>query len=312
MNPAPTVGVGSAVASGTNVDMPYIAEGLRPLAVAIDQLAQLEGNPRVGDVPAIARSMAVFGQRKPIVVRDKGDGTLEIEAGNHQAQAATMLRGFAGRLFEARSTKDKKRYDAALADFTESFGQMAADQLAGWVDEAIKEGEGSLPFARLAAVRCDDDRTMALAFAMADNRTAALGTEDPAALIDILTVLHDEDGLLGVTGYDEDDLDDLAKLLGNEGGFGRDGDYGTAIEGLLTPGDRRAAYDAAGVRSLVMSFGLAQYAWVTRKMADLRREKGLESNSDLLLAFVSEAVGEEPPKLDEDDVSESSESEDVA
>lgn len=64
-----------------------IIENLRPLAVPVGSLRLLEGNPRVGDVDAVAASLARFGQRKPIVARS--DGT--VVAGNHTLQAARSL-----------------------------------------------------------------------------------------------------------------------------------------------------------------------------------------------------------------------------
>lgn len=64
-----------------------IAEGLLPLAVPIGKVRALPGNPRTGDVAAVARSYARFGQRKPIVARTNG----QIVSGNHQWQAAKTL-----------------------------------------------------------------------------------------------------------------------------------------------------------------------------------------------------------------------------
>jgi len=64
-----------------------IAPDLRPLAQPIDNLSLLPGNPRRGDIEAVARSYERFGQRKPIVARR--DGT--VIAGNHQLQAARSL-----------------------------------------------------------------------------------------------------------------------------------------------------------------------------------------------------------------------------
>ena len=64
-----------------------IAPDLQPLAVPIDDLKPLPGNPRRGDVEAVMRSYEKFGQRKPIVARR--DGT--IIAGNHQLEAARRL-----------------------------------------------------------------------------------------------------------------------------------------------------------------------------------------------------------------------------
>jgi hypothetical protein len=64
-----------------------IADDLQPLARPIDTLHLLDGNPRRGDVEAVARSYQRFGQRKPIVARR--DGT--VIAGNHQLLAARSL-----------------------------------------------------------------------------------------------------------------------------------------------------------------------------------------------------------------------------
>lgn len=65
-----------------------IVDGLAPLAVDVDSLTALPGNPRKGDVDAVAASLERFGQRKPIVVR-ASDRT--IVAGNHTWLAARKL-----------------------------------------------------------------------------------------------------------------------------------------------------------------------------------------------------------------------------
>lgn len=67
-----------------------IAESLRALAVPIDGLTLLPGNPRRGDVEAVARSLVAFGQRKPVVVRRDG----VVIAGNHTTMAARDLLGW--------------------------------------------------------------------------------------------------------------------------------------------------------------------------------------------------------------------------
>lgn len=64
-----------------------IAQGLAPLAVPVGNLELLSGNPRRGDIDAIARSLAAFGQRKPIVATAAGT----VIAGNHTLQAARQL-----------------------------------------------------------------------------------------------------------------------------------------------------------------------------------------------------------------------------
>lgn len=68
-----------------------IHPALAELAYPIEKLSPLEGNPRSGDVAAVARSYARFGQRKPIVARRRDDGTCEVVAGNHQLAAAREL-----------------------------------------------------------------------------------------------------------------------------------------------------------------------------------------------------------------------------
>jgi ParB-like chromosome segregation protein Spo0J len=68
-----------------------IHESLADLAVDVETLLPLPGNPRRGDVEAIATSYDEFGQVKPIVVRPNEDGTATVIAGNHQLQAAKLL-----------------------------------------------------------------------------------------------------------------------------------------------------------------------------------------------------------------------------
>jgi DNA modification methylase len=74
---------------------PNIAPQLLPLATPIDELHSLAGNPRRGNVDAVAKSYARFGQQKPIVVRIEKDedGTERkvVLAGNHQLAAARKL-----------------------------------------------------------------------------------------------------------------------------------------------------------------------------------------------------------------------------
>jgi site-specific DNA-methyltransferase (adenine-specific) len=64
-----------------------IIDGLKPLATSIEKLKLLPGNPRRGNIEAVAKSLDAFGQRKPIVALT--DGT--IIAGNHTLQAAQSL-----------------------------------------------------------------------------------------------------------------------------------------------------------------------------------------------------------------------------
>jgi hypothetical protein len=71
----------------------HIAEPLVGLASPVENLTELPGNPRRGDVDAIARSLRVFGQRKPVTARktgtdEHGNPVGYVSAGNHTLLAA--------------------------------------------------------------------------------------------------------------------------------------------------------------------------------------------------------------------------------
>jgi hypothetical protein len=68
-----------------------INPALQDLALPVELLEPLPGNPRIGNVDAIAASYKEFGQVKPIVVKAQPDGTYVVVAGNHQLQAVKRL-----------------------------------------------------------------------------------------------------------------------------------------------------------------------------------------------------------------------------
>lgn len=69
-----------------------ISADIAGLAFPLDRLDLLEDNPRQGDVEAVMRSYARFGQRKPITARPTAGGDRgEVTAGNHQVLAAGRL-----------------------------------------------------------------------------------------------------------------------------------------------------------------------------------------------------------------------------
>lgn len=70
----------------------YISEDLRALAYPIDKLELLPGNPRKGNVEAVAKSLEAFGQRKPVVARRKEGSDIGIVlAGNTTLQGGRRL-----------------------------------------------------------------------------------------------------------------------------------------------------------------------------------------------------------------------------
>jgi hypothetical protein len=95
--------------------MSGIHPSLKSLAVNVDTLDYLEGNPRIGNVDAIMASYQEFGQVKPIVAKRNEDGTATVIAGNHQLEAAINL-GWEEIAVIFLDADDKRAIAFALAD----------------------------------------------------------------------------------------------------------------------------------------------------------------------------------------------------
>lgn len=93
-----------------------IPDELTPFLVPVESLSELPGNPRRGDVEAVKRSYARFGQRKPIVARRERDGTAVVVAGNHQLKAARELGWDSIAVVWADDLSDDEARGFALAD----------------------------------------------------------------------------------------------------------------------------------------------------------------------------------------------------
>lgn len=165
------------------------------------------------------------------------------------------------------------------------------------------EATASGGFEWVAGVLVEDDHITEKAYAIIDNRAQELGWNDPALLSQmLLDIREDDDALFAFTGYDGDDLDDLLREVGSLGDVlspddpdawskNRSGtdtsEFGTVRPGL-NAGERREAYEAASVRSLVLSYDMGQYVWLTEHLAHLRREFGVDNNADAILELVSD------------------------
>ncbi|WP_438980342.1 DNA methyltransferase, partial [Polynucleobacter sp.] len=155
--------------------MTGIVENLQTLAAPLDELHLLEGNPRVGDVDAVAASLARFGQRKPIVART--DGT--VIAGNHTLQAARQLgwthiavvrvddddataKAFA--LADNRTAElggyDDVALEAMVRDVLEFDAELLADT--GWAGEDLEALLASVDIEELPPVEADPDAVPAV------------------------------------------------------------------------------------------------------------------------------------------------------
>lgn len=129
----------------------HIIEALRPFEVPIDSVKELPGNPRRGSVNAVAKSLARFGQRKPVVVR-KADRA--IIAGNHTWKAARSL-GWDTIAAVVIDVSEQDAHAYALADNRTS-------DLGGYDDELLSRLLLSLrePFAGTGYEQRDLDRLL--------------------------------------------------------------------------------------------------------------------------------------------------------
>lgn len=174
--------------STTENDQHDVADALQPLLVPVERLSNLEGNPRVGDVDAVMRSYARFGQRKPIVARRRSEygqpDAGEVIAGNHQLEAARRL-GWSHIAVVWVDDDDRTAKAFALAD------NRTADK-GYYDDEAL--------VAMLQEVALDPDLFEASSWTLADLDTRSARftpADDQTAELDVrfgvLVELDDED-----------------------------------------------------------------------------------------------------------------------
>jgi hypothetical protein len=126
----------------------------------------------------------------------------------------------------------------------------------------------------------EEDVSEQLAYALADNRTARAGEDDPGLLLAMLERIDDHHGI----GYEPDDIADLRAAMQEDDGsrFGATG----VTEGEPAYADLVDDYTAKGIRSLVLDFPLADFEWIVEHADAVRRELGVETNAGLFLALL--------------------------
>jgi len=110
-------------------------------------------------------------------------------------------------------------------------------------DGTVIAGNGTLGAMRILGYKevviaeTELDGEEAVAFSIADNRTAELATWDDVALTEALDQLNED--LLPATGYDESELDELIKSMDPEdvGAPGEGGDYQEFLKDLEEDGE---------------------------------------------------------------------------
>jgi DNA modification methylase len=110
-------------------------------------------------------------------------------------------RGNVEAVMESYRTFGQRKPVVALRDGTVIAGnhQLEAARRLGWTE--------------IAVVYVEDDDTTAKAYALADNRTAELGTYDNFDLAQMLKAVSVDEALFDATGYTDKDLKDLLKAI---------------------------------------------------------------------------------------------------
>ncbi|AGT12737.1 ParB-like partition protein [Mycobacterium phage Reprobate] len=235
-------------------------------SIAPSQLNLFHKNPRKGDVSAIASSLRRHTQYKPITA-NIGTHTgrpNEVLAGNHTLLAFRDL---------AEAEPGEKAWQKMLVH---------------WVD-------------------VDDD--LAERIVVADNQTGQLGGFDTAELLGLLEGFgEDIEGL----GFTDADISDLTALYEEQNPltvvdpFNGDDtperkpflDPETGLMNVKDITTNASEYAEQTARMVVMSLPVPQFVWAQEQMTKLRAERGVETNSDLLLSLLSEVTGETPPDAD--------------
>lgn len=233
------------------------------------ELRPLEGNPRIGDIPALKESLRRSGQFRSLVV-NKGGQTgrpLEVLAGNHTLAALLELRD---------EEPDNPRWQKVSVDIVD-------------VDD---EGAKIIVAAdnRIGALGSFDDVKLAELLAGLDDLDGTGYTGD------------DLDDLMALIEEDETDLDDGAPV--DDGPPARTG-AGEGLDDGMTRShpleDTAEGYAARPTRMVIFQYSLDLYVWVQQKLEAYAEGEGLFSNADALVRLLEENSGETAPAEPEDD-----------
>lgn len=221
--------------------------------VPIGDLTPHPRNPQQGDVKAVAAAIAADGWHGTVTVRKLLNPVeLQILVGHTRWRALQKLQA------------DGATIDGTLLDYDALAARVALPP-AGQVPIQIVEVDD------VAAVRK----------MLADNRASALSLVDTSELQSVLAELAAVGALYGSL-YDAKEYDRLANAAER---FARD----TASEGL-TPGDRLAAFKAAGLRSVILPMDAPDYDVLTGQLNRLREAFGVATVSEAARRAVQDAV----------------------
>lgn len=216
------------------------------IRVKLNDLIPWADNYNVGDIGAIALSIRKFGFNN---VPRIWNG-LNLRAGNHTALA----------LVQIRHEGPKPALDRQFPP------QHVYVEDGEWYIDCMDLGDLS-----------DEEAT---AFAIADNRDAALASQDETALLKHLIRLSEQDeGLLLATGYDGDDMEALRKMLGQPI-VGEDFNK--------TPHEALDFYLNGNIKQIVLYYDPATYLSVVERLTKVMMDNNLDSNTSTVIHLLDE------------------------
>lgn len=206
----------------------------------LDDLILWEDNYNQGDVGAIALSIRRTGFNN---VPRVWNG-LNLRAGNHTVMALRLIR------------KD---------------GPQPGDRAFPPAHVYIEDGEWTVDVMGLG----DLTETEATAFAIADNRDAALASQNETNLLKHLMALSEQgEDLLLATGYDGDDMENLRRILGEPV---------VMTDPYKTPREALDYYLNGAVKQIVLYFDATTYLNAVERLTKIMEAQNLDSNTSTVL-----------------------------
>jgi len=127
---------------------------------------------------------------------------------------------------------------------------------------------------------CTDDEARKLL--LVDNKSSDAGGYDEQSLRDLLAATLDADGGFAGTGYLEDDYDALAFSLE----FASSDDLGELLSDARTPQEQESYFEASGIRSIILPYGMDEYNEVVGMFEKARTGLSLGSNADVVKSLL--------------------------
>jgi hypothetical protein len=189
----------------------------------------------------------------------------------------------------------------AIADSLKAHGQYRPIVVRAGTNEVLAGNHTlaaarSLGWTEVAATFIEVTDEQAKRIVLVDNRAADRATNDERELLALLRELEDSEATLSGTGFDLDDLDDLAARvieveraqLAVVPGAAADADSpdGNAWESTDLK-EYAERYEEQGRRLVVLDYDRADYARVTAALDLLRSELGVDSNSKAIAVHLA-------------------------